>query len=244
VYLVSPKAIKEFKNIIPEKLDRCDFEKLSFGKLYANAFDKGRSTVKWRQRQHAFFRQASFKSPEKLIPILVDCLEDRIKEWAKGPSYSKKPFSEDALYDYDIDLVEEFSDLGVEIVLTTLFGEQFWDQIGECNIRQRDGGVVKMNFTEAIQQVSDELNESQNYFPRLSKWIGFEIDTYFVSNFLPWLNTRNLIEPFKTDQQNIDELYRVLKEYLIKSGKGDITDFKAFKVRFQSHLLGKGQINF
>ena len=141
VFLTSSAAIKEFKKLYPEKIDRCDFEKRSFAKMYPKAFDKVVSNDDWRRRQQLFFKSGVLKQPQSLIPLMVDCLEERINDWQKGEK---------------IDFADEFSDLANEIITIAMFGEKFYDHIGDCRYKKRDGTVTSIPFNDAVQEIPDD----------------------------------------------------------------------------------------
>jgi len=88
-----------------------------------------------------------------------------------------------------------------------------------------------MSFSDAIQEVSENLEAEYNYCSWLSKKFGIEIDNGIVTSIFPFLNSKSLIEPFKTDQINVDELHKVLSNYLLASGKGDIFNIHLLKVK-------------
>jgi len=209
VYLCSQQAIKEYKTMVPTKIDRCDQEGLIFGKLYTQSFDKSRTTQKWKKRHQVFFKHGAFKRVDNLIPVMVDTLDKRITEWTENEK---------------MNFVDEFSDLALTTFLRVLLGEEFLNQIGVCNMIRADGAIEVMTFRAGLQWLSNELT--------------IHGDTVKSSVF-PWLNSLNLIEPFRTDKKNIDELYRVLAEYLTSDGKKDAFDIELLKVsERESSLFG------
>jgi len=125
IYLTSHEAIKQFKKQVPVSIDRADFEKYEFGKLYPTSFDKKKSSPKWRQRQQVFFKHGLLKNPNELLPLMVDCLEERVNYWSVKPTYNSSVNSTEK----DLDFGEEMSDLTLEVVLLAIFGEDFLDKV-------------------------------------------------------------------------------------------------------------------
>ena len=201
VFITSHQAIKEFKKLIPDKIERCDYEKRSFAKMYPNAFDKIKTNDDWRKRQQLFFKHGSLKQPQSLIPIMIDCLEERINEWQKGET---------------IDFADEFSDISNDIITIAIFGENFYDKIGDCRFKNKDGTYTSMHFNEAVQILPDECSKS------------FES---LLGSIFPCLINKGLIEPFKTDSVNVQEVYRILRNYIMKHGKKGFTDIELLKVK-------------
>lgn len=200
VYLCSHNSIKEFKKLIPTKIDRGDAESLTFGKVYSSSFDKSRSTHKWLRRKKMFFQHGDIKRPDPLIPMFIKCTQEVISGWKIGEK---------------IDFREQFANCMQKAILFTIFGDTFYEEIGECKIFKPDGTYKYMDFPTAMQVVDNDVTSHS--------------DT-FTSLVLPWVNSYNLVEPFRTDDKNIKELYRVLMEYLTKHGKERIFEISLLKV--------------
>jgi len=195
IYLCSHRALKEFKALVPTKIDRADDEKVIYGKLYTHAFDKSRSTKGWLKRRHLFFKNGDLKAPQNLIPLMIDCLDNRINLWKEGEK---------------LDFVKEFSEASLDIIIGVLFGDDFISQVENCQYRTPDGKVQTWSFKDTLKQVSDDI------------YVNGE---NLMTSLFPVVNTKNLVEPFKSDNSNILELYRVIQGYLVQSGRGDLFSF-------------------
>lgn len=86
-----------------------------------------------------------------------------------------------------------------------------------------------MSFMEALQVVTDDLSRDQ---PKISTKESINLFLGLLVHLFKSINTKGLLEPFKTDNHNIVELYRVLEDYLIKTEKGNIFDFHFMKVSY------------
>jgi len=207
LYFCSHDAIREFKKLCPTKIDRDDSEKYMFGKMYARANDKQPTDEAWKKRQQIFFKRGTLKRPQPLIPEMVDALDERIEEWKKGKT---------------IDFLEEFSDIANDVVCYALFGDNFWDEIEDIQYRGHDGKTEMMEFTDAVQYIPDDCDESYN-----NSKLGI---------VFPILNDKNLIEPFKTDEHNISEVYRSLRKYLLNPKRKGFTDIEYLKGMDKSQI--------
>lgn len=204
VHLCSHEAIKQFKSMVPRLIDRSNGENRTIGKLYTESFDKIRSTKGWRRRNQLFFKHGVLKRPQNLTTMMIECLERKIVSW---PS------------DINLDFTVEFSNITMEIILLVTFGEDFLKNIGECDFRLRDGTTIKKSFSDAFQDIYYDLINGSNNAP-------------LYASLFPILNDKNLVDPFKTNEANISEIYRVLNEYLLNSNKDRIWDIKLLKVSF------------
>lgn len=101
INLCSHKAVSEFKRLCPNKIDRSDFEKRMFGKMYATSFDKIRYSEEWKKRQQLFFKHGNIKRPAVVVPIMIEQLEQRISSWE---------------VDKEIEFVDEFGDMTSRVI--------------------------------------------------------------------------------------------------------------------------------
>ena len=121
VHLWSPQAIKDFKKLCPQKIDRYDFEKRMFGKMYSHSFDNLKYSAEWKRRQQLFFKHGCLKHPQQMIPVMINLLEEQIDKWKLGVK---------------IDFVEEFGNLTWQIIWTALFGKDFLDNVDDWRIKK------------------------------------------------------------------------------------------------------------
>ena len=207
VHLWSPQAVKDFKKLCPHKIDRYDFEKRMFGKMYSHSFDNLKYSSEWKRRQQLFFKHGWLKHPQQLIPMIVNLLEEQINKWSIHKS---------------LDFVEEFGNLTWQIICIALFGKDFIEKIDPWRIKNKDGTYTTMSFTKAVRYIPDEWDKSY---------------ASILASIFPILNERNLIDPFKTDYWNIKEIYKVLLNYLNKNNQNKITDIELLKVRLLILLI-------
>ena len=198
IYLSSMKALREFKNLFPEKIDRDNQERLSFGKCFTKSFEMRKTDEEWKARRQVFFRGSCFKNPQALIGDMIDTLEDYIEETSPFESF---------------DLIEFFEETLTYITLEVLFGEKFFKKIGKVKYKKKNGSFSKIKFKEAFGIILQDCMDNGN-------------DA--VTSFLPWVNVQSSIEPYKRDQENVQELHRVLQKYLTKNGTKDLKSYKYF----------------
>ncbi|CAI2365544.1 unnamed protein product [Moneuplotes crassus] len=187
VYLSSQQAFKDFKSLLPKKIDRSDTEKLTFGKVYPDSLEMCPTSSSFKQRYNLFFRNTPFKKPESQVGLMLLVLEQYISKIKKNKAF---------------DLVETIGSCLYDIVLTILFGEEFHKNIGKINYKYSDGRKYKTKFEEGLAQVSLDCIEN-----------GSDI----TSGLCPHINLKSEVDPYKRDQENIDEIYRVLTEFLTKN---------------------------
>jgi hypothetical protein len=205
VFLCSHKAIKEFKALFPTKIDRDNKEALTFGKIYPKCLEMSRTNNSWKKRSDAYFKHGAIKKPQVLISKMIYVLEDYISEWKTGQN---------------IDFIDEFSGVMQDIILTVIFGDKFVETIGNCSYKAKDGTCKMMPFGDMLFQVQEDTEENG--------------DSWFSALF-PFVVTKNLMEPYKTDQENIDTLHKTIKNYMTKDGKNDIFDFKIINGEFNDN---------
>ena len=204
-YFASVEAVKMLKESIPQKIDRSDAEKYSFGRLYPISMEKILTNQNWKNRQSIFFKHGHFKSGRLLLPTIVNIMDYCIESYGMNTKVC-------------------FNDLFFDISLTTVFAVLFGEEvklgkdtvyididknlgkIGKCKILNSKGKAKNQDFYDAFQYVS------QCAHTNFTK--AFERG---VSDFEAILQE----EPFKTDKINIDELHRVLYKYIKDSGKLD-----------------------
>ena len=189
VHVYSHAAIKEMQKLIPAKIDRSDYEKRNFGKMYPKGLDKVRTDKRWRMRLDAAVKQSKIKKPGEHIYTMMDELEYAMKDWKKGQT---------------INISDIFNDLSIEILCLSYFGNKFFDQSGKCSYKRKNGSIQKMGLSEMMQEVSDDLDNT------------YENP---LTHHIPPLTELNWTEPFKRDKDNIDEIQRCTAKYLHKTGK-------------------------
>ena len=177
--------------------------------MYATSFDKIRYSEEWKKRQQLFFKHGNIKKPAVVVPIMIEQLEQRISSWE---------------VDKEIEFVDEFGDMTSRVIWTVLFGFEFLltsiDGVGEWRIKLKDGSYQIISFTEAVRFIPDEWDVSN--------------DSLLASVF-PYLNYKSLIEPFKTDAENIREIHRVLLNFCTKNGTRNKWDIEILKLA-EKHL--------
>lgn len=70
MHAYSPKAIKECVKLIPSKIDRCDYEKNSFGKLYPVSIDKILTDKNHKIRRDNVAKNTPLKKPADHINMI------------------------------------------------------------------------------------------------------------------------------------------------------------------------------
>ena len=70
LHAYSPKAIKEVTKMIPSKIDRCDYEKNSFGRLYPVSIDKILTDKYHKIRRDNVAKNTPLKKPATHINMI------------------------------------------------------------------------------------------------------------------------------------------------------------------------------
>lgn len=202
VHLCSHASLKEFKSLFPAKIDRCDSEKLTFGKLFTHNFEKIRTTESWKKRRGLFYSSGVLKQPNSLVPLMASCLDAHISQWKEGQ---------------EMDFMMEFNNIALEIIVLAIFGEKIQDKMNKVRYIYKDGTCKYLDFTQTLQIIAvDIVREGQG----------------FINSIAPWVNEKGLTKGFKIDQQNIDEIYKVLENYFSKNAQ-TVFDIQLLKVGYR-----------
>lgn len=97
---------------------------------------------------------------------------------------------------------EEVSKMTFSIVTAILFGSDFNEKVGVCEYIDTKGATSVMKFDEFYPKLVEDLMKT------LANPVGI---------LFPVTVDYNLCEPFKTNQKNISELWRVLSTYFKES---------------------------
>jgi hypothetical protein len=188
MHVYTPKAIREVSKLIPSKIDRCDYEKNGFGRMYPTSLDKIRTNREFQIRRDTVTKNTPIKKPATHIYTLMDEVDFAMKEFKKGDEISISDF---------------FNDLSIEILCLSMFGEDFFERSGSCQYIKEDGTKKKFGLSEMIQETSEDLDKTVTYAP---------------THHCPYLIEKNLGEPYQRDQKNITEIHATLRQYLTRLG--------------------------
>ena len=185
-FMMSTKAVKEFVDLIPSKIDRSPMFRRYFGKMNPNAFINSKTTQNWKERRNATNTIIGFNYASRYVSLMNECLDEQIKKWKPGQA---------------INFSDEINEIAFKIICIILFGKETLDKIGQLNHLSLDGKVTPMKFYTFFSTLNgDILNTMQEP----------------LGNIFPFLIDYNLIKPYSVVQKNCNELQTKLLEYLEK----------------------------
>ena len=203
-YLTSIESIEELIQNVPQKIDRSDTEKYTYGRVYPISLDKAYSSHNWEIRRNLFFQHGHFKSGKHLFPTIIKIIDHYVDSYG-----TKKTIS--------------FNDLIFDISLTTTFSALFGEEI------KHENGTIFIDFVNTLKKmnkfkVKNAKKKKKEHIYDAFQNLTNSAHTNFTNALERGVSDFTAIEknePFKTDKKNIDELHRVLLNYLTDSGKLD-----------------------
>ena len=183
-YCQSVQAIQELYDNLPNNIDRGKNMLFFLTKLSQDGMEIQPSTENWKLRRTTFNKLIGINHSSKYIPIIVQQMQDM-----------KKLFKKDETVDFSIEAPKIF----FNIISKILFGKDLSENAGLLSYKASDGTIEKM--------------EIGSFFIRVWKDIG-ESAFHPLTAFVPVLNKKNLVNPFKRDYNNALEFRRALKEFL------------------------------
>ena len=196
IKMTSLEATQQLENLVPLKVDRAS-EDMSIGKMFGASFIEKRTTANSMKRRKAFMSALSLSSCSRYIPIMVQCTKEIIQNWKKGDT---------------IDIIREMNRLTFNIFTISAFGQDMERRVKQETLDyETSAGIFEpMSLSEYfIQMGNDHVS--------------------FITNpmtlFLPFLNTYNLVNPFKRTKRNMDRFKARFMD-LVNESKNDASILK------------------
>ncbi|CAI2379860.1 unnamed protein product [Moneuplotes crassus] len=184
LHVYTPRAIRETVALVPDKIDRSDYEKFSFGKLCPYSFERQRTSKEWKIRKEAILKHTPLKKPSDHILMMLQKIKYESSKWE---------------VDQPIDIILFFNNLSLDMVCMTLFGSDFMESPLKCPYIDENNRTKNISLPQAILNISTDLDESYSY-P--------------ISQHLPVINEKSLGNPYKRDKKNIEQTQKSLANYL------------------------------
>ena len=191
-YLLSNQALQEFQNLSPEFIDRSDFSRGPLGKVFAGSFGHDRSNEMWKKRRDIFMKEIGINFSSRFIPLMIEATAERAKIWKSGQNY---------------EMLSEMADITFTIISKILFGESVIQKIDKGRYKDlKTGEVTYLPFNEMYTKVSNDSNSIR----------------YTMKSFIfPCLRRHDISHPYNVIKRNINELWRIIGDYLITSKDED-----------------------
>ena len=188
IYLISNKALQEFQNLTPKYIDRNNFSRGPMGKLFADSFVHDRSNEKWKKRRDTFLKEIGINFSSRFIPMMIEETAEKSNKWQKGQTY---------------DLLTEMADITFTIISEILFGKSVLRDIENSKYEDPSTGEISyLPLNVIFTKVFKDINSKRFSLKHL---------------LFPCLQRYNLTHPFNVNKRNINEIWRVCREYLEKS---------------------------
>jgi hypothetical protein len=188
VCLYSPKAVKEMTKLQPDIVDRSDYDKFGFGRMFPEALDKVRTDKKLKLRKDAVTNKTPIKKASCHLNTVFDEIENLLRGWEIGKTVNAS-----------LDL----NDLSCRLISLILFGPNFFEEVGNCKYLCEDGTFKTLRIDKMMQETSTDLDN--------------EFEEPMMHHF-PFLCEHSIGEPFSRNKKNITEIHSVMKQYLYKIG--------------------------
>ena len=190
--LTSSQAVSEFKSLVLDKIDRWDYTKKNFGRMSIGSLDQRRSDKEWKKRRDSIMRTIGINFASKYIPMMIQKVQQYSKDW-----------KEDQYVDFD----KCTKGITFEIITDILFGKEILHKIGMIPYKQQDDTIVNKDL--------------QDFFMTLTRDC-FSAPTKIHCVMFPFLIHNNWLKPNNVIYQNIQTLWKVLREFLDGNEEQDI----------------------
>ena len=180
----SVKAMREFEAFVPHKIDRHNHKGLPTGNLAPESFGILRSTKGWDERRKVILRTMGINFASQYIPMIIQTVDN----WAR-----------DVKFNVSLNLSNEMGKITFRIITKILFGKDI-DKLGSINyVSPFDGREEKLRLEDFYSKIG--YDQFRAYLSPKGKIFGF-------------LANLNLVEPYKTNSRNIQELCKVLRNFV------------------------------
>lgn len=175
--------------LVPDKIDRSDFEKANFGKLYPNSLDKVRTDATFKLRKEFVTTKTPIKKAANHFDVIFREVDAMLKTWSPNQN---------------VNLSKSLCNVSTRMMAQILFGNSFFTEVGDCTYRNEDGSLDRCSITDMIQKTSVDLDDE------------FENP---VSHHCPYLQDKNIGCPYKRGKANVSEIHGAMNRFLHKLGK-------------------------
>ena len=160
------------------------------------SFELNPTNDQYKEKYELLFRNTILKKSKTIVNMMVKELKQLISKTKEHE---------------EMNFVEFFREVNHTIIFNLLFGPNFIQKITRISYKDKDGRIMKLKFTDALTRIQGDCIEH-----------GHNL----TSVCFPWINKLGLIEPYKTDSENIRQLYLAVEDYLTNEGTQSILDQK------------------
>ena len=145
----SVDALQEFKNKVPQFIDRGDSLKELQAKLALKGLLFLPSNASWSSRRKGVMRKLGLHQVSNKIPLILHTLEERFKDVQQGER---------------LDLSGALEEVTMTVMTKVLFGEDS-AKSNLIGYENSDGDIVPLSLFDALRKISDDsLDAAQNPF--------------------------------------------------------------------------------
>jgi cytochrome P450 len=182
--LWSVKALEEFKNLMPNKIDRWDYAKKNFGRMCYDSLDQRPSDNEWKRRRDAIMKTIGLNFASKYIPLMLKKMSKYSGIWKEGEW---------------IDFGKEIKCVTFEIITEILFGQEVKDKIGKIRYKDFNGKVTEKDLQDFFMTLSIDT---------------FKAASSIKSVMFPFLIHNNWLAPNNIVHENWQILWTKLRSFL------------------------------
>jgi cytochrome P450 len=182
IKLISYDSQKGVEDFTPTKIDRAG-EYIGLGKMLHDSFGMMRSTPEAMHRRKTFMKLLSFNNCSKYIPIMLSSCQAEIGIWEEGKTYQG---------------LHEMNMLTFGFFTLVMFGKDMTSMANKMiDFEKDDGTFMKMPLSHAMTEITKNFIE------------GFK---HPITAFAPFLNTYELVNPFRRNRRNNNVFRAALRE--------------------------------
>lgn len=183
IQFVSPEAHRQFEALSPEKIDRVP-EDTSIGQMMPRALGNSKTDDGFLFRKRTFLKLLSFNRSSQYIPMMITGLHKITDDWVSS--------------DKQVDVIYEMFKQNFSVLTSILLGRDTKTVTNKLRpYKNPNNEYVMLNLCDFFMQTTDTY-----------------IDQYLnpITLFLPFLNKRKIIDPFKRNNENNEMLRKTLQE--------------------------------
>lgn len=183
IQMVSPEAHRQFEALSPEKIDRVP-EDTSIGQMMPRTLGNSKTDDSFIFRKRTFLKLLSFNRSSQYIPMMIKGLDKLTNEWVNSEK--------------EVDVIYEMFKQNFRVLTSILLGRDTKSVMDKLRpYKKPDNAYVMMDLCDFFMKTTDTY-----------------IDQYLnpITLFLPFLNKKNLIDPFKRNNENNEMLRKTLQE--------------------------------
>lgn len=209
--LISPcsvRAYTELEKLAPEKVDRIDSPENPVSRMAPGSLINMISTPEWDKRRKNLLKTIGINFCSRFIDMMNRWVDNELSHYKPGDR---------------VDLIDVTGHITFSIIAKIFLGQDIYEKISKFKYTDPNTCQVSyVDFQEGLSKIFMNVNsESRDIKGRL----------------FPFLMHYNLVNPFKTNQANVEELIKTVSSFM------DISDDKesVFRIIYESGVWTKDE---